>query len=323
MLPLLLWLLIFAASLFVLVKSADYFTDSAEKIGLFFGIPPFIVGVTIVAIGTSLPEFFLGIISVLRGSSEIVISNVIGANITNIFLVLGVSAIIGKKLKVTYEILNVDLPLLVGSAFLLAVTIWDGVFTLPEALLCIAGIIIYLIYTVNVERVHEDVEIEKEMKEELKEKRRLDWKNVAILFASAIFIYLGARYTVTSVIRLSGILNIGAEVIAVSALAFGTTLPELTVSINAARNNKPEIAVGTVLGSNIFNSFAVMGVPALLGRLVIPQTILMFALPMMLIATLLYVFMTQSKEISRWEGWLLILFYIFFVMSLPGLGVIG
>lgn len=313
MLHLFIWLIIFIVSLIVLIKASDYFTDSAEKIGLYFGLPAFIVGVTIVAIGTSLPELVSSIFAVLKGSSEIVVGNVVGSNITNIFLILGIAAIIGKKIKVTYELVHVDLPLLIGSAFLLAVTIWDGIFTLPEALLCIGGIILYLLYTIHTQKEYEDVEIKKEMKEELKKRRKLDWKTLTILIVSAFFIYLGAEYTIESVIKLSKILNIGKEIIAISAVALGTSLPELMVTVSAARKGKPEIAVGNVLGSNIFNALAVMGMPAFFGTLIIPHSILTFGLPMMLVATLLCFFMTQDKEITKWEGWMLIIFYVFFI----------
>lgn len=306
------WIIVFVGSLSVLIKASGYFTDSAEKIGLFFGLPAFIIGVTIVSIGTSLPELGSSIFAVLRNSSEIVVGNVVGSNIANIFLVLGIAAIVSKKtIKIGYELIHVDLPLLVGSAFLLAVTIWDGFFTLPDALLGITGFIIYLIYTMSVEKK------QKRVKGKLK-KRRLELKTLIVLIVSACFIYLGANYTVESVIRLSEILNIGKETIAVSAVALGTSLPELMVTLTAARKGKPEIAVGNVLGSNIFNTFAVMGIPALFGTLIIPNSILTFGLPMMLIATLLYFFITQDREITKWEGYLLILFYIFFIGKLFG-----
>lgn len=315
MLSLFVWGIIFIISLVVLAKSSDYFTDSAEKIGLYFRLPAFIVGVTIVAIGTSLPELISSILAVLKNSSEIVVGNVIGSNITNIFLILGVAAIISKKIKVNYELIHVDLPLLVGSAFLLAVTIWDGVFTSLEALLCISGFILYFLYTINIEKRHKDVEIEKETKEKTN-KKKLQLSTLIILVASTFFIYLGAKYVVESVIKLSTILNIGKEIIAISAVALGTSIPELMVTISAARKGNPEMAVGNILGSNIFNSLAVMGIPALIGNLIIPQSILTFGLPMMLIATLLYFFITQDREITKWEGWLFIIFYVFFIGKL-------
>ncbi|MCH7760911.1 calcium/sodium antiporter [candidate division TA06 bacterium] len=302
------WIIIFIVSLFILIKASGYFTDSAEKIGLFFDIPDFIVGVTIVAIGTSLPELVTSIIAVSRGSSEIVVGNVVGSNITNIFLVLGIAGIVGKKIKLTYEIVHVDLPFLLGSAFLLAMTIWDGVFTLPESILCIASMIIYIVYTIKTVKKNRDDEIKKEKKP--------DWKPFVILVLSSIFIYLGAKYTIESIIQLSEIFQIGKEIIAVSAVALGTSLPELAVVISTARKGKLEMAVGNVLGSNIFNSFAVMGIPAFMGTLTIPNSILTFSLPIMLIATLLYFFITLGKEITKWEGWLLIIFYIFFIGKL-------
>lgn len=316
MYPTLIWIIVFVVSLFVLIKASDYFTHSAEKIGLFFGIPAFIVGATIVAVGTSLPELISSIFAVLRNSSEIVVGNVVGSNVANIFLVLGIAAIVGQKMKLTYELVHVDLPLLIGSAFLLAVTIWDGIFSFPEALLCIAGIILYLLYTINTKKKHERIEIKKETKEEVKQGRKLDRKTLVILAVSAFFIYLGAKYTVESVIKLSEIFNIGKEIIAISAVALGTSLPELMVTIAAAKKGKPEMAVGNVLGSNIFNALAVMGIPALIGTLIIPYSILTFGLPMMLIATLLYFFITHDKEVTKWEGWLLVIFYVFFIGKL-------
>ena len=148
------------------------------------------------------------------------------------------------------------------------------------------------------------------------QKEKLSSKTWGIFIISSIFIFIGAKYTINSVIQLSELLNLGTEIIAISAVALGTSLPELMVSITAARKGKAEIAVGNILGSNIFNTFAVMGIPALFGVLIIPQSILSFGLPLMLAATLLYFFITQDNEITKWEGWMLIMFYAFFVIKL-------
>lgn len=305
-----LWIIVFLASLCVLIKASDYFASSAEKIGLYFGMPAFIIGVTIVAVGTSLPELVSSIIAVLKGSSEIVVGNVVGSNVANIFLILGITAIIGKNLNIVYNLINVDLPLLIGSAFLFAVMIWDGSFTRPEALLCIAGLVVYFCYTIS---LTSSSKTKTETGQESAEKKKLGWKTPAILAASPIFIYVGARYVIESVINISEILNIGKELVAISAVALGTSLPELTVTITAAKRGRSEIAVGNILGSNIFNTFGVMGISGLIGTLIIPPSILTFGLPMMIIATLLYLFITQSKQISQWEGWLLIIFYVLFI----------
>ncbi len=307
------WTIVFIVSLCILIKASGYFTDSAEKIGLLFGISPFVIGVTIVALGTSLPEIVTSIIAVLKGSSEIVVGNVVGSNIANIFFVFGLTAIVGKRMTIAHDLIKVDLPFLAGSAFLLAATIWDGEFGRIEGLLSLAAVVVYLLYCISTKDRHKDPDLENRLEEK---KKVSSWKTWAVLVVSAFFIYLGASYTIEAIIELSGLLNLGKEVIALSAVAFGTSLPELVVTLSAVRNNKPEIAVGNILGSNIINALAVMGIPALLGTLTIPAGIIGFGLPMMLIGTILFVFMTQDKEIANWEGWLLLIFYAFFIGKL-------
>ena len=324
------WIFVFVASLFILVKASDYFTNSAERIGVAVGIPAFIVGVTIVAVGTSLPELASSIFAVFSGSSEIVAANVIGSNIANIFLILGIAAIIGGDIKVFYELIRVDLPILIGASLLLAITIWDGQYTLFEGLLSIALISVYLIYTATTHKKRGDLpatkKITRGVKREIREsihqdvrKRRPDYKTILILIGSLALVYVGAKYTIDSVLALSEIWGIGTEIIAVVAIALGTSLPELSVTISAVKNKNAEIAVGNILGSTIFNSLAVMGIPVLFGTMIITESILSFGLPMMLIAVFMYFFITLDKEITRWDGWLLLIFYIFFVGRVIGL----
>ena len=305
------WTAVFIGSLTVLIKASDFFTVSAEKIGLRFGMSPFIIGVTIVAFGTSMPEIITSFIAVLKDSSEIVIGNVVGSNIANIFLVFGLTTIVTKKMTLIHDRMRIDLSFLVGSALLLAATIWDGAFDRLEGLVCLAGITGYLFYAIKTKEKHENPDLEKEIEEAGKEEAH--WKAWAVLGASAFGIYLGANYTIESIIKLSALLNIGKEVIAVSAVAFGTSLPELVVSITAAKNGKLEIAAGNILGSNIFNALLVMGIPAMLGTLVIPRGIIVFGLPMMLLATALYTYMIFDKRIANWEGWVLLSLYVFFI----------
>ncbi|KPK72172.1 conjugal transfer protein TraR [candidate division WOR_3 bacterium SM23_60] len=304
------WVVVFAASLYILIQSSDYFTRAAGQIGLAFGLPDFLVGLTIIAIGTSLPEIVSSLFAVLSGSSQIVVGNVVGSNVTNVFLVIGVAALIGKKIEITYELIHIDLPLLMGSALFLAVTVWDGSFTLFEAILCLAGVVVYMLHAVFTKEKRSAATRRR------LQRKRINWQTVATLVASALFIYVGGKYTIDAVIALSEVLRIGTEVIAASVIALGTSLPELAVTIAAARQGRPEIAVGNVIGSNIFNALAVMGIPALLGNLVIPNNIITFGIPMMLIASLLFFFMGQDKEITQWEGWLLIIFYVFFIGKL-------
>lgn len=307
----LLWPFVLVFSLIVLIKAADFFTLAAEKIGLALGIDEFVIGVTILAVGTSLPELVASIIAVFENASEIVVSNVIGSNIANIFLILGFSAVVGKKLVINYELAHVDLPLLVGSGLLMAVMIWDLSYTWPEAVLSLLGLIVYLHYSLQSKKQSTPVDATPTSKMVIPS-RQIGWKTLGTLVLSGGLIYLGAEYTIKSIIHLSTILKIGTEFIAASAIAVGTSLPELMVSIAAAKKGKSELAIGNILGSNIFNTFAVMGIPGLMGTLTIPVAMRDTGLVFMLIATFLFFFIAHEKEITAWEGWLLLIFYVLF-----------
>jgi cation:H+ antiporter len=318
----LLWALILLGSLILLVKAADWFTDGAEAIGVAFGLPPYVVGVTIVAVGTSLPELVSSIVAVPLGNPEIVLGNVVGSNVTNIFLVLGVAAILGGRLWATWEIIHVDLPLLVGSAFLLAIIAWDGAVTLPESLICLVGTVIYVSYAVSmsIRREPKHADIEESVEEELGVKRgQLDRRAWLKIIIGAAGVFVGAQYTVRGVIELANTLDVGTELIAMTAVALGTSLPELVVSVTAARKGNLEVAIGNVLGSSVFNSFAVVGVAGLFGTLTVAPTVLTVGLPAMVVATLLYFFMVQDKEITSWEGWLLVMFYALYLLKTLGI----
>lgn len=305
---LLFWIAVFIVSLIVLLKSSDYFTDTAEKIGIHFGIPAFIVGVTIVSIGTSMPELASSVIAAFGGAPEFVVGNVLGSNITNILLILGVIAVVGKKMKLTWELIRVDLPLLMGSAILVFFMLSDGIFSFTEAIICILGYLIYVAYVTSIHR-----------KPSKKKRKLLGWKTPLILVLSCIGIYVGARFTVESVLQIADILMISTGIIAASIVALGTSLPELSVSLTAAKKGKAELAIGNILGSNILNSFLVLGASGAIATLVVPAALLVFILPFFLGVTLLYFFITQDNRITRWEGWMLILIYIFFLIKIFGI----
>ncbi len=301
---LLTYIAIFAVSLFALLQASDFFVAAAEKIGLSFGIPPFIIGVTVVAFGTSLPELASSIAAVVEGSSDIVIGNVVGSNIANVALVLGLVAIIGKEIKVHETIMHTDIPLLVLSAFLLWFVVYDGKVTIFEAIFLLIALVIFLLNSLT---GNKDDEVERP---------KITWQTIVILIASAVVIKFGADYTVLGIVKLSGLMGIGSAVIAQSLVALGTSLPEVFVSIAAIKKGQTDIAVGNVLGSNIFNTYAVMSIPAFIGPLVIPPEVLQFSLPFMVALTIALAVMCISKTISRWEGYMLMLFYVFFLVKL-------
>jgi len=308
------WIGILVVSLGVLIKASQVFTKQAEKIGVLCGIPPFIIGVTIVALGTSLPELISSILAVTMNSSEIVIGNVMGSNITNIFLVMGCAAIIGKNIRLTYALADVDLALMMASAFMLALMIWDKNFTRWESILSLCGLAVYMGYTIHASRSSGKNSKKKSM--QTGKLKSVPIIPVLLILISGGFVYLGARYTVESIVQISDKIGIAKEVIAASVVALGTSLPELAVSIMAVRQGQSEMAIGNILGSNIFNTFAVMSIPSFFGTLQIPSAIVTGVLPVMIIASLLFIFITQDKRITQWEGWMLVLFYALFLGKL-------
>ncbi|MBC6418553.1 MAG: calcium/sodium antiporter [Prochloron sp. SP5CPC1] len=316
---LILYSAIFVISLAVLIKSSDYFTDAAEKFGLLIGLSPFIIGVTIVSIGTSLPELISSLFAVWANSSEIVIGNVVGSNIANIFLVIGAASVISYKqsINITYNLIRVDLPLFVGSALLLALEVWDRKFTKGEAWLLLLAYLMYTFYTLN--GTEEQEATENDSEEPIKRNSKTVIIQLLIIIISAIFLYLGAKYTIDYLVKISEVLDIGKEIIAVTAVALGTSLPELIVTVNASLKGKAELAVGNVLGSNVFNTFVVMGVPGLIGTLTIPKTVIMGGLPTMIAGTILLFFVAQDQQLTVWEGWLFFIFYGWFIGQTFGL----
>lgn len=308
-----LWLLALTGGLLILSLSSDWFVDAAEKVGIYFRLPGFIIGVVIIGFGTSLPELASSIVSVLQGRSEIVISNAIGSNITNIFLVLGVSALFAKSYTIKHDIFQMDLPFLMGSAIMIALMTYDQNFTVVEAIICLIALALYLYRSITQGQISE--QIKEEEAEEQKKPSVMTW---LILVISPVLITLGADLTVKSVVAVSEILKIGTEIIAVTVVSLGTSLPEVMVSIQASRKGKADMAVGNVIGSNIFNTFAVMGVSAFFGTLKISSSYPVKTLPIFLGATVMAYFIVQDKKVFRFEGILLLLFYVFFLGSSYG-----
>ena len=303
----LLYSLIFLAALSALIKGADWFIEAAEKIGLGLGISPYVIGVTIVAIGTSLPEMASSIAAIYQEESEIVFGNVVGSNITNILMILGFVAVFGKSIRIDAEVVNVDLPILLLTAFLFFFMSWDGEFTLWEALLLVVGLIIFVVNSFQ-------SGAEERTPKELRQKISL--RTIGLLLIGGVGVYFGADYTIYAISGLSKILGVTPDYIAITVVAFGTSLPELVVSIAAARRGNAGIAVGNVVGSNIFNTCAVMGFSRFFGALIIPANILDFGLYFMLAVTFGFGVMAWSQRITKWEGGILLVLYVFFIMEL-------
>ncbi len=330
----------------MLIVGADKFVSSTEELGLVLGVPHFIMGITVLAVGTSFPELITAVFAVQDGTSEIVIGTVIGSNIANILLILGLTAIFARSFTITWDLLHGDLPMLFGSLLLLGFVVYPlsagdlaqfreinaqldaGVLSDPgrrasvtviEALLLLAGYLLYLHYYAV--RHRDEVVREKAALQE-----RVRFRPVVLLWVvlGLAGVLVGAKYTVENAVALAGTLRIGNEVVAASMIAFGTSMPELVVSVSAARRNNFEMVLGNVTGSNIFNTFVVLGVPGLLAPLlgdgsplkVGESSILVLQFPFYAATMLLFLVIVLDKTLTRTEGWVITLAYVLFISKL-------
>ncbi len=298
----LLLLLIFVASLALLVFASGKFIDSSEKLGLALGLPPFVIGVTVVALGTSLPELVSSILAVQHGESEIVVGNIVGSNITNILLIIGTVAFIGKSIHIQFNFKRIDLPFLIGTALFLFYAIWDLNIAFWEGIVFLGLTATFIILSLSKGKDLQDQAAPK-----------ITAQIIIWLLVGGAGVYLGAKYNIQSVILIGDKLEIPPAIIALTAVSLGTSLPELFVSLAAVRRGKAEMAVGNVLGSNIYNIIAIGGVSRLVGEIEVPFEIKSVSAYIMLGATALFAFMLWNKHLSRTEGFILLVVYIFFI----------
>jgi cation:H+ antiporter len=332
---LLLWGLVFAASLGLVVKGADWFLDSAEKIGVAVRLSSFVIGVVIVGLGTSLPELVSALAAVWQGAGELVAANVVGSNIANILLIVGLSAAVGGKLAVSKNLIDLDIPLLTIATAFGVFVMSDGVVMPVESVFLLASFIVFLIYsTRNGGTIDDSEDIQQLFSFERRRPKigitsvgddpkthmtdTVTTRDLLWLVVGLLALVAGGRYLVESVVQVSAILNIGVGAISLVAVAIGTSLPELAVSIKAALAGKHEVALGNIFGSNVFNILLVLGLPGLFAPLVVDDATLGLGMMVMVVATVFFIISGMSKRIHSYEGALYLMVYGFFVGKLFG-----
>jgi cation:H+ antiporter len=307
--------LTFAVSLAVLLAAARFFTQSAERVGLALGMSPFATGVLIVSAGTSLPELVASIVAASAGSTEIVVGNVLGANLSNLLLVMGAVAVFARRsVRLGDQYILIDLHFLLGSALLAALVLRNGTVGRIEGGALLVAYAIYMLYLVREGRTEKDLTIGVDA-EAIRESPTFPWRDVLVMVAAAALIYVGARYTIASLESFALQMDVAPDLVALTILSVGTTLPELVVSAIAARAGKAEVAVGNVLGSCVFNTLAVTGAASLVQPLVATPEMLGLPLPVFAAAALLFYLLTLDKRVSRWEGWLFLIVYGLFILE--------
>ena len=306
------WIGVFIVSLLGLVKGADFLLEGAERIGHYFKLPAFVIGALIVGIGTSLPELASSIAAVLGGEPEIVAANAVGSNIANILLVAGLSAVVGKKIVSTKNLLNIEISLLLLSTVLFIGVAYDGLITRPEAVLVAISFVIYLAYLL----FHEDEEESDEIGEVVE---KITAKDIGLLIAGSALLGVGANYLIDSVIHISQVFNISPEIISISAIAVGTSLPEILVSVTAVLKGKTDMAFGNVFGSNVFNMLMIVGSIGLFTNLPLDNKTITIGIPVLAVTTLSFIIASMSQRIYIWEGLMFLVFYGFFMFMIFGI----
>lgn len=308
-LTILFWFAVMAFSLFILLKSADYFTGIAEIFGKVLKIPAFIIGATVVAFGTSLPELAVSVAAIFNTGGDIVAGTVVGSNISNIFLIGGI-AIFMAGFVVEFRKHYIEFILLLISTFAIAYIMWDKTVSLYEGAFLIILLIVYLMYIVYSPR-----------EEDKTEHTKIKWTTYVLFVLSFFGIWLGAKYTTQAIEEISSILGIGNNLIAQTVLALGTSLPELAVTIASAKKKQYEIILGNIIGSNIFNALSVIGIPAVLASYsqrsfeLSSDVFNQFAIPMMILATLLLLLLSFLKSTPKYFGFLFLAFYALFIVG--------
>lgn len=315
--------LLLVAGLVLLVIGAELLVKGASKLAAALGISPLVIGLTIVAFGTSSPELSVSLMSALNGNTDIAVANVVGSNIFNVLFILGVSALI-TPLVVAQQLVKWDVPIMIGASVLTFVMSRSGVISQIEGGILFLGIITYTYFLIRQSRKEKSKAVKQEYKEEYgaetKKTTPLQYLLQGIMVIGGLaLLVLGSRWLVNGAIDIAHQLGVSDLVVGLTIVSAGTSMPEVFTSVIASIRGERDIAVGNVVGSNIFNLMAVLGLSAAIapGGLPVSSSLMAFDLPVMIAVALacLPIFFTGSR-ISRWEGALFLLYYVIYTSYL-------
>jgi cation:H+ antiporter len=306
-------LALFGFGLVLLVAGAELLVSGASRLAVALGISPLVVGLTVVALGTSSPELAVSLKGSLAGEADIALGNVVGSNVFNVLFILGLCAAI-TPLAVSQQLVRLDVPLMIATSFAVLVMAWNETLGAAEGALLFAGILAYTTFLVRLSR-RESAEVREEYEHAFgaapaaPAQRMRDL--LAVLGGLALLV-LGARWLVDAAVAMATSLGVGKTVIGLTIVAAGTSLPEVAASVMASLRGERDIAVGNIVGSNIYNLLAILGLAAMVAPdgIRVAPSLLAFDLPVMVAvaAACLPVFFTGYR-IARWEGFLFLSYY--------------
>ncbi len=304
--------LMFALGLTVLVVGADVLVRGASRLAVSFGVSPLVVGLTVVAFGTSAPEMAVSVGSALAGSPDLALGNVVGSNICNVLLILGISALI-TPLLVDGQIIRQEIPIMIGVSALLVVMALDGHLGLVESIVLFALVIAYTVFLI-VQSRRASKAVQEEFGTDLPTSAwDRHWAvQVGLIATGLVMLIVGADWLVEAAVAFARAFGVSDLVVGLTVVAVGTSMPEIATSIVAAMRGQRDIAVGNVVGSNIFNILAVLGASGIASGTGLPvsEAARNFDLWVMLaVAFACLPIMITGREIARWEGGVFLAYY--------------
>ena len=310
------------AGLVLLVAGAEVLVRGAGKLAAQFGIPPLIIGLTVVAFGTSAPETAVSVQAALDGKGDLAIGNVVGSNIANVLFILGLTALIAP-LVVSRQIIRLDVPIMIGASLLTWALAWDGSLSRLDGALLFAGIVAYTAFLIISSRRDKTAAADDEFAAEfgLNEapKPYAGLINLGLIVVGLVLLVSGSNFLVEGAVNLARALGLSELVIGLTVVAVGTSLPELATSVMAAIKGERDIAVGNIVGSNIFNLLCVLGLASLVSPSAIPvaANALAFDFPVMIaVAIACLPIFFNGHCINRWEGAVFIGYYALYTAYL-------
>lgn len=303
-----------AGGLILLFVGAEGLIRGSSNLAIKMGITPLVVGLTVVAFGTSTPELVVSLKAALIGNSSISLGNVVGSNIANIALILGVAALI-RPLDVHAKVIMREIPIMIGISVLLLLLLIDGELGFFDGLVFVFGIVIYTVVNVMMARKEKNSEVDTEFKEGLKSKLGIRISIILMIGGLGLLI-VGANLFVQSAVAIAKIFNVSDAIIGLTIVAVGTSLPELITSIVAAYKKESDIAIGNVVGSNIFNILGILGITALIIPISSVGISYIDLVVMVFTAIILFPLSRSGFSISRFEGAILLIGYFGYVYYL-------
>lgn len=317
--------LILLGGLALLVAGAEFLVNGASKVAGILGISPLIIGLTVVAYGTSAPEMAVSVISSFAGQADIAVGNVVGSNIFNVLFILGISSLV-TPLVVSRQIVRSDVPIMIGVSILLLFFGLDGKISRIDGIILFVGILTYtlsLIFQsrrqINQNRNNEGDEFEREYGFHERKSVVVWLKNIAFILGGLAALVFGSQLLVNSATTIAKSLGVSDLLIGLTIVAIGTSLPELATSITASIRGERDIAVGNVLGSNIFNILAVLGASGIVSPdgLVVSDAAIRFDIPIAIaVAVACLPIFASANRIDRWEGLLFTFYYVAYTLYL-------